>query len=56
MPQGHRAKAVDELEMMDMDEPVEPLVDPVAEPDATDEEEAEYEETVTIRASDLLAL
>jgi hypothetical protein len=47
--------------MMDMDEPtvpkpVEPPADPIAELNATDEEEAEYEETVIIRASDVLAL
>jgi hypothetical protein len=43
--------------MMAMDEPValEP-VEPPVEPDTTDEEEEEYEETITFRASDLIAL
>jgi hypothetical protein len=55
MPRGHRARAADELEMMDMDElAAEARV--AVEPDAVDEEEEEYEETITIRASDLLAL
>jgi hypothetical protein len=60
MPLGHRAKAADEPEMMDMDEPValEPPVELVAELDVADEEEeeAEQEETITIRSSDLIAL
>jgi hypothetical protein len=61
MPQGHRAKATDEPEMMDMDEPevpkpVEPPVEPTIELDVVDEEEEEYEETITIRAPDFLAL
>jgi hypothetical protein len=44
--------------MMDMDEPiaVEQEVELVSKPDTADEEEEEYEETVTIRAPDLLAL
>jgi hypothetical protein len=56
MPRGHRAKAVDGPELMDMDEPptVE-LVEPAVEPYVVDEEE-EYEETITMRGSDLLAL
>jgi hypothetical protein len=61
MPQRHRAKATNEPEMMDMDEPVapepiEPPVEPAIEPDAANEEEEEYKETITIRALDLLAL
>jgi hypothetical protein len=61
MPRGHQAKAVDEPEMMDMDEPavpepVEPPVEPAVEPDTAEEEEEEQEETITIRASDLIAL
>jgi hypothetical protein len=56
MPQGHRARAVDELEMLDMDEPTVPEpIEPAVEPDATDEEEEEYEETITIKALYLLA-
>jgi hypothetical protein len=68
MPQGHQARVANELEMMDMDEPgvpewvelaveptVEPAVEPTVEPYVADEEE-EYEETITIRALDLLAL
>jgi hypothetical protein len=53
MPQGHWAKAADEPEMMDMDEPATP--EPV-EPDKVDEVEQEYEETITIRALDLIGL
>jgi hypothetical protein len=61
MPQGHQARAANEPEMMDMDEPavpepVEPLIEPAIEPDAVEEEEEEQEETITIRASDLIAL
>jgi hypothetical protein len=52
MPRGHRARAVDEPELMDMDEPA---VVELVEPNAIDEEE-EYEETITMRALDLLAL
>jgi hypothetical protein len=61
MPRGHRARATDELEPMDIEEagtkpevvaePVEPVVVP-----NTAEEEEEYEETITINASDLVAL
>jgi hypothetical protein len=47
MPRGHRARAAEEPEMMDMDKPVEPPVDPIAEPDVADEEEAKYEDMVT---------
>jgi hypothetical protein len=57
MPRGHQARAADELEIMDMDEPAAPEpVELAVEPDAADEEEEEYEEMITIRASDLLAL
>ena len=63
MPRGHRARAADEPEMMDIEEPAaqpEPSAQPEAavEPDtANDEEEGEeYEETITISASDLVAL
>ena len=63
MPREHRARALDEPEMMNMDEPVaaepgEPSVEPVTEPHVADEEEAvtEQEETITLRASDFEAL
>ena len=55
MPRGHRARAADELEMMNIEEPTaQPEV--AVEPDAAvDEEEGEeYEETITISASDLV--
>jgi hypothetical protein len=43
--------------MMDMDEPIVPEpVEPIVEPDTADEEEEEYEETITITASYLQAL
>ena len=62
MPRGHRARVVDEPELMDMDEPaaVEQEVakeeEVVAEPNAVEEEEEECEETITISAADLVAL
>ena len=63
MPRGHRARATDEPEMMDIEKPAtqpEPSAQPEAavEPDAVDDEEEgeEYEETITINASDLVAL
>jgi hypothetical protein len=48
MPREHRARALDEQEMMNMDEPAaaepgEPPVEPVTEPHVADEEEAEIE-------------
>jgi hypothetical protein len=41
MRRGHQARATDEPEMMNMDEPiaVEQEVEPVSEPDTVDEEE-----------------
>jgi hypothetical protein len=57
MPQRHWAKAADEPEMMDMDEQAKPEpVEPGIEPDKVDEVEQEYEETITIRALDLIGL
>ena len=61
MPWGHQARAVNKPKMIDMDEPaepkpVEPPIQPLAELDIGDEEEEEYEETVTIRASNFPAL
>jgi hypothetical protein len=63
MPREHRAKALDEPEMMNMDEPVaaepeEPPVEPVAKPHVANEEdeETEQDETITLRASDFEAL
>jgi hypothetical protein len=47
MPRGHRARAAEKPKMMDMDKPVEPPVDLIAEPDAANEEEAKYEDMVT---------
>ena len=57
MPRGHRARAADELEMLNIEEP-EAQPEVAIEPDAAvDEEEGEeYEETITISASDLVAL
>jgi hypothetical protein len=48
MPREHRARAPDEPEMMNMDEPAaaeprEPPVEPVAEPHVANEEEKETE-------------
>jgi hypothetical protein len=59
MPRGHRARAVDEPEMMDMEDAAAPeLVEPVAEPHVADEEEeeAEQEEMITLKAADFYAL
>jgi hypothetical protein len=63
MPREHRARAPDEPEMMNMDEPAaaepgEPPIKPVAEPHVANEEEEEtkQEETITLRASDFEAL
>jgi hypothetical protein len=63
MPREHRARALDEPEMMNMDEPVaaepgEPSVEPVTKPHVADEEkvETEQEETITLRASNFEAL
>jgi hypothetical protein len=66
MPRGHRARVANEPEMMDMDEPAAPEpVEPVAEPHVVDEEEEEadeqpdeeeYEETITLKATDFHAL
>jgi hypothetical protein len=63
MPRGHRARATDEQDMMDIEEPAaqpEPSAQPEAavDPDAADDKEEgeEYEETITISASDLVAL
>ena len=57
MPRGHRARAADEPEKMDVKEPSAPP-EAAVEPDVTDDEEKgeEYEETITISASDLVAL
>jgi hypothetical protein len=49
MPRGHRAKAADELEMMDMDEAV-------AELEAAADEEAEQEKMITISTAYFYAL
>jgi hypothetical protein len=56
MPREHRAKALDEPKMMNMDEPA--AAEPVTEPHVADEEEAETEQekTITLRASDFEAL
>jgi hypothetical protein len=59
MPRGHRAKATDKPEMMDMEElaVLEPI-ELVAEPHVADEEEeeAEQEETITLRVANFYAL
>jgi hypothetical protein len=52
MPRGHRARATDEPELMDMDE----AVVAVAEPEAVAEEKAEQEEMITIITADFYAL
>jgi hypothetical protein len=54
MPRRHRARAADEPEMIDMDEPA--ALEPPVEPDPANEEEEEYEETIIIRVSDLITL
>ena len=63
MPRVHRARAADEPEMMDIEklaaQPEPPAQPEVAvEPNATDDEDEgeEYEETITISASNLVAL
>jgi hypothetical protein len=62
MPRGHRARAIDEPKLMDMDEPssaeqeVATEEEAVAEPNAAEEEEEECKETITISAAYLVAL
>jgi hypothetical protein len=59
MPRGHRARAVDEPEMMDMEELAVPEpIEPIAEPHVADEEEeeAEQEETITLRVANFYTL
>ena len=58
MPRGHRARAADKPEMMDIEEPAA-QPEAAIEPDAADDhyqEGEEYEETITISASNLVAL
>ena len=56
MPRGHRARAADEPEMMDIEEPAAQL-EPSTQPEAEDEsDEKEYEETITLSAKDIHAL
>jgi hypothetical protein len=52
MPRGHRARAADEPELMDIDKSIVAT----AEPEAVAEEEAEQEKTITISAADFYAL
>ena len=48
MPQGHQARAADELELMDMDE----VAAVAAEPKAAAEKEAKQEETIAASIAD----
>jgi hypothetical protein len=52
MPRGHRARVVDEPELMDIDK----AIVATAEPEAVAEEEVEQEKTITISAADFYAL
>jgi hypothetical protein len=53
MPRGHRARAADEPEMMDIEEQAAPEpVEPVAKPHVADDEEEEEEEEGEARGND----